>query len=361
MIKQVDRYIGKAALSGIAAVWVTMSMLIITFTFLGQLSHINASYRTLDALWYVALTLPRVAYQVFPVSALIGALIGVGGLAASNELVAFRTAGASRLRLAGAAMAGTLLATILVMVLGEWISPVAEQQGRAYRLGKVSGQAIVGGQRGMWFRDGDQVVNIQLPVLADGQSSQLVEFRDVVIYSFGETTELQSITSAEMAVHNGDSWTLSGATKLEIDPDRVHVISQETAAWDSRVKPELLDSAVTRPPYMSVRSLYTQSRFLGENGLDHRIYDVEFFAKIFLPFTVLALVLGGMPFVFGSARNQNMGVRIFVGLTIGVLFTIANGAAQNIGAAYGIHAMVSAVTPSLLIAVIALLALRRSV
>lgn len=361
MIKQVDRYIGKAALSGIAAVWVTISLLVVTFTFLGQLSYINTNYRALDALWYVLLSLPRVAYQVFPVSALIGALIGVGGLAASNELVAFRTAGASRLRLAGAAMAGTLFATLLVMVLGEWVSPVAEQQGRAYRLGKISGQAIVGGQRGMWFRDGDQVVNIQLPVLAEGQSSQLVEFRDVVIYSFGSATELRSVTSADIAVHDGESWTLSGVEKLEIDPGQVRVLREEQSAWDSRVKPELLDSAVTRPPYMSIRSLYRQAAFLGENGLDHRIYDVEFFAKIFLPFTVLALVLAGMPFVFGSARHQNMGVRIFVGMTIGVLFTIVHGAAQNIGAAYGIHALVSALWPSLLIAVLAMLALRRSV
>lgn len=361
MIKQVDRYIGKAALSGIAGVWILMSLLLSTFTFLGQLSHINASYRPLDALWYAALTLPRVAYQVFPVSALMGALIGVGGLAASNELVAFRTAGASRLRLAGAAMAGTLLVTLLVMVMGEWISPLAEQQGRAYRLGKVSGQAIVGGQRGMWFRDGGQVVNIQLPLLAGGESSQLVEFRDVVIYSFGESTELESITRADVAVHTDDGWTLSGMTKLEISPAQVQVVRQGQASWDSRVKPELLDSAVTRPPYMSVRSLYAQSTFLGDNGLDHRIYDVEFFAKIFLPFTVLALVLGGMPFVFGSARNQNMGVRIFVGMTMGVLFTIVNGAAQNIGAAYGIHASLSALTPSMIIALIALLALRRSV
>jgi len=213
----------------------------------------------------------------------------------------------------------------------------------------------------MWIRDGDQVVNIQLPLLSNGQTSQFVEFRDVVIYAFGEAAKLQSITSAEMAVHDGETWTLSDVSRLEIEPTQVKAIQAESSIWDSRVKPELLDSAVTRPPYMSVRSLYVQSKFLGENGLDHRAYDIEFYAKIFLPITVLALVLAGMPFVFGSARHQNMGVRIFVGMSMGVLFTIVNGAAQNIGSAYGAHAAISALAPSLIIALLALFVLRRSV
>ena len=131
--------------------------------------------------------------------------------------------------------------------------------------------------------------------------------------------------------------------------------------WESRVKPGLLDAAVTRPPYMSIRSLFEQARFLGENGLDNRVYRAEFYAKIFLPLSVLALVLAGMPFVFGPARQTNFGVRIFIGMSIGVLFTIVNGAMQNIGSAYGIHAAVSALLPSTCVALLALLALRRSV
>lgn len=361
MIKRVDRYLGQVAILGIVAVWAGMSLLAITFNLLNELRSTTESYGALQAFWVVFLTLPRTAYQMFPVSALIGALIGVGGLAAANELVAFRTAGISRLRIAGAALAGTMLLTFFVMVMGEWVAPAAEQQGRAYKLSRLIDQAIVGGQRGMWIRDGDEIINIQLPLLADDQEQQYVDFRDVVIYSFDDESKLRTITRADSAVHDGESWLLEGTTRLQLDDRLVQSGAALTIPWASNVKPALLDAAVTRPPYMSVRSLYDQVRFLGRNGLDNRVYKAELFAKIFFPFSVLALVLAGMPFVFGSARNHNAGVRIFIGMSMGVIFTIVNGAMQNIGSAYGIHAAVSALLPSSLIAITAVMVLRRSV
>jgi lipopolysaccharide export system permease protein len=361
MIKRVDRYLGQVAIMGIVAVWAAMSLLAITFNLLNELRATTGNYGALQAFWVVFLTLPRTAYQMFPASALIGALISVGGLAAANELVAFRTAGISRLRLTGAALAGTLLLTLGVVVMGEWIAPAAEQQGRAYRLSKIIDQAIVGGQRGMWIRDGDQIVNIQLPLLSDDRDQQYVDFRDVVIYSFDDTSKLRTITRAANAVHDDEQWTLLDATRLDLDDNRIRQDRLGKVPWESKVKPALLDAAVTRPPYMSVRSLYDQVTFLGENGLDNRVYKAELFAKIFFPFSVLALVLAGMPFVFGSARHQNPGVRVFIGMSMGILFTIVNGAMQNIGSAYGIHAAVSALVPSALIALTAILVLRRSV
>ena len=361
MIKQVDRYVGQASILGIVAVLVAMTLLASTFSLLSELRSTTGNYGTAQVFWFVFLTLPRTAYQMFPVAALIGALIGVGGLAAANELVAFRTAGVSRLRIAGAALSGTLILTLAMMIMGEWLAPAAEQQARAFRLAKVIDQAIVGEKGGMWLRDGNQVVNIKLPLLSDNREQQFVEFRDVVIYAFDDGIDLREITRAKNAVHDGDQWTLEGVSRLEINQDQVRSSRLEHVPWASKVKPALLDAAVTRPPYMSIRSLLAQVQFLGQNGLDNRVYNAELFAKIFFPFSVLALVLAGMPFVFGFVRHQNLGVRIFIGMSMGILFTIVNGAVQNIGMSYGLHAAFAALTPSILVAFAAMLMLRRSV
>ena len=159
MVKLVDRYIGRAAVQGVLGVWAGMTLLFVIFSLLDELRDTQADYGMLDAFWFIALITPRMAYQVFPVSALLGALVGVGGLAAANELVAFRTSGISRLRLAGAALAGTLLLTLPVMWMGEWVAPPAEQQARAFRLSELAGDFIIGGTRGMWIRDGNDIVN----------------------------------------------------------------------------------------------------------------------------------------------------------------------------------------------------------
>jgi lipopolysaccharide export system permease protein len=228
-------------------------------------------------------------------------------------------------------------------------------------LGKIFDQAIVGGERGMWIRDQNQVVNIQLPLLSDDHDQQFVEFRDLVIYTFSGGTTLESVTRAETAVHDGDSWMLESVSRLEISGEAVRQNRYERLPWESNVKPDLLDAAVTRPPYMSIRALFAQVQFLGRNGLDNRVYKAEFFAKIFFPLLVLALVLAGMPFVFAATRHHNVGVRLFIGVSVGVLFTIVNGAMQNIGSAYGLHAAFSALLPSAIVASLAIFVLRRSV
>ena len=112
MIRMVDRYIGKAAVLGILLVWISLTVLMMMFSVLGELRDTTANYVAADVFWFVLQTGPRMSYQIFPVSALMGSLLGVGGLASANELVAFRVSGVSRLRLAAAGLAGTLFLSI---------------------------------------------------------------------------------------------------------------------------------------------------------------------------------------------------------------------------------------------------------
>lgn len=361
MVKLVDRYIGLAAIQGMLVVWIAMTVLFMIVSLLGELGDTQNDYSSLDVLWFVALTIPRMAYQVFPVSALLGALVGVGGLAASNELVAFRTSGISRLRLALAALAGTMLVTLPVLIMGEWVAPAAEQQARAFRLNEMVGTAIVGGARGMWLRDGADIVNIQRPILSADRGQQSVEFNNVVIYRFSDEVNLQRITRAENASHDGRKWTLDNVSHVTLGPEGASSRQLDSEVWPTEVKPELLDSAVTRPKLLSIRSLWGYLRYLNENELDDRIYQAAFWEKVLYPFTVIALVLAGMPFVFGQARSQNVGVRLFFGMTVGGLFMIVSRAFQKVSSVYDLPPLLTMSIPILLLVITAIVVLRRSV
>ena len=361
MVRLVDRYVGRAAVLGTLAVWLALTVLFMLITLLGELRSQQHEYTTGDVLWYVALTVPRMAYQIFPVAALLGALVGVGGLAASNELVAFRTSGVSRVRLAGAALAGTVLLTIPVMIVGEWVAPAAEHPARAFRLSEMVDQAIIGGPRGMWLRDGRQIVNVQLPLLSADRGEQSVEFKNVVIYTFSEAVDLQSITRASSAGHDGERWLLEQVSEVHFDERGASMRRHASRPWSTEVRPELLDSAVTRPKRLSLRSLAGYLEYLEENGLDDTVYQAAFWEKIIFPFSVFALVLAGMPFVFGSARSHSLGVRMFIGMVLGGLFLIISRMAQNLGDAYQFSAALSNGLPPLLLAIAAIYVLRRSI
>lgn len=361
MIKRVDRYIGKAALLGIVGVWSVIVLLAVMFNLLSELRSTTATYTALDAVWFVLMVTPRTAYDVFPVCALMGSMVGVGGLAAGNELVAFRTSGVSRLRLAGAALAGTLMVALPVMGLAEWVAPASEQKARVFRLGKLIGQYVIGGPRGMWLRDGDHMVNIRQPIVALEDDRQTVQFRDVVLYDFDEGGSLREIVHAGRALHDGERWTWMDVSRLSLADDAITRAQTDQSDWDTRLEPELVDSAVNRPQNMSIRNLWSQSRYMSANGLDDRIYRTNLFSKLLFPGTVLALVLAGMPFVFASGRNQKLGVRLFFGMTLGVVFTILNRMAQKAGEAYGVTELLAVIGPSLALAAVAILVLRRSV
>lgn len=361
MVKVVDRYVGRAAILGILLVWSGLTLLYPMFSLLGELRSMQNDYGAGDAIWFVLLTLPRTAYRVFPISALLGALVGVGALAASNELVAFRTAGVSRLRLALAALAGTLLLTVPVMVMGEWLAPKLEQQARAFRLSELVGQAIIGGPRGVWMRDGPDIVNIQRPLLYADRGQQTVEFKSVVIYRFSGDVELQSVTRAESAEHDGSSWTLDKVSRVDFDESGASLKRFDQQVWATGVKPELLDSAVTRPSLLSMLTLREYIKFLGENGLDDRVYQDAFWERAFFPLTVIALVLAGMPFLFGQARSQNVGVRLFFGMILGGIFMIISRAVESFGSVYGFPSALTFALPTLLLGLGAVVVLRRSV
>jgi lipopolysaccharide export system permease protein len=361
MIKLVDKYVGRAACLGMLGVWIALTLLFLVINLLAELRATQNDYGTMDALWFIALTIPRMAYQIFPVAALLGALVGVGGLAAENELVAFRTSGISRLRLAFAALAGTFLMTIPVMIMGEWVAPAAEQQARAFRLSELVGQAIIGGARGMWIRDGADFVNIQRPVLTADRGHQSVDFKSIVIYTFSDEADLQSITRARSASHDGSSWTIDGITNVNFGVEGASSTRIEQQDWPTEIKPELLDSAVTRPKLLSIRSLWEYLGYLGENGLDDSIYLAAFWEKALFPFTVLALVFAGMPFVFGQARSHNVGVRLFFGMTLGGLFMIVSRAVQKFGTVYELPPALSISVPILALVLAAVVILRRSV
>jgi lipopolysaccharide export system permease protein len=360
-MKLVDIYVGRAAIMGTLLVWCGLTLLYPVFSLLSELRAMQNEYTVADAFWFVALTLPRSAYQIFPVSALLGTLVGVGALAASNELVAFRTSGVSRLRLAVAALIGTLLLTLPVMVMGEWLAPRLEQQARAFRLSELVGQAIIGGPRGVWMRDGPEIVNIQRPLLYADRGQQSVEFKNVVIYRFSGDVDLTSVTRAENAAHDGRGWVLDNVSRVDFTETGATLTRYPQQAWATEVRPELLDSAVTRPSLLSMYSLRDYIKFLGENKLDDRVYQDAFWERAFFPLTVIALVLAGMPFLFGQARSHNVGVRLFFGMIVGGLFMIVSRAFQNFGSVYDLSPVLAVAAPVVLLGTAAILFLRRAV
>lgn len=180
------------------------------------------------------------------------------------------------------------------------------------------------------------------------------------IHHFEGFSGLQKITRADSASFDGQKWELEGVSSIEIERSGVTPSSSEHLTWVSGIKPELLESAVSRPFYLSIRSLWDQIKYLKSNGLDDRIYQSALWEKVTYPFSIVALVLAGMPFVFGSSRQQNHGFRLFIGMTLGGVFMLVNAGAQNLATAYSLPVVLGASVPSAILMIVAVIILRRT-
>ena len=108
-----DRYIGKTILASTFLSLFVLTGLSGIIKFVEQMKGVgHGSYDVWAVAYFVVLKMPVEIAVFFPMAALIGALIGLGSLASSSELVVMQAAGISKLRIAGA-----VLKTAVPMVL----------------------------------------------------------------------------------------------------------------------------------------------------------------------------------------------------------------------------------------------------
>ena len=99
-----DRYIVRTILGSVLLVTAVLLVLGALFIFIDEQDEIGSGrYTALEALWFTLLNLPQFAFELLPIAALIGALIGLGSLARGSELTVIRATGISIARLAGIA------------------------------------------------------------------------------------------------------------------------------------------------------------------------------------------------------------------------------------------------------------------
>ena len=108
----------------------------------------------------VVMTAPRRLYEMLPMAALIGCLIGLGALASSSELTIMRAAGVSIGRIVWAVMKPMLVLMVAGLLIGEYVAPVTEAQAQAARsLAQGTGDAQ-SARHGLWHRQGDEFIHI---------------------------------------------------------------------------------------------------------------------------------------------------------------------------------------------------------
>jgi len=337
-----DRYIGRAVLMGTLIVMLVILTLLGIFELMKQLDEVGVgTYTIWDAFIASLLTMPRKLFEIFPITALVGSLLGLGSLAGSGELTAMRTAGVSIHRLIGAVLKAGLFMLVFVFLIGEFIGPVSEEYIRKVKVEKQQQQITLKSKYGFWARDGHEFINIRkiLP------GSRL---EDIYIYQIGQDKRLTLSTYAKTARFVDDKWQLEGISQTAISDDQVKSRSVGTASWSSIIDPNLLSIIIVEPVMLPAWGLYQYIDFMNQNDQDATVYEVAFWRKVITPFTTVVMLILAVPFVLGSLREVTVGQRIFFGTMIGSVFYTFNQSFSYLSVVYKFSPFAASIIPAVI-------------
>jgi lipopolysaccharide export system permease protein len=333
-MKLLDRYIGVTVAGSTFVVLLVLLALFSFGSFVAELDAVGKGDYTLTvAAEYVLLTLPRMAYQLFPVIALLGSVIGLGVLAGNNELLVMRAAGVSVARITLSVMKVGLLWTILALILGEFVAPITDRIAQTMHNTALIDRFAMTSQNGLWARDGQNFIQIR-DVLDNGLVS------GITIYEFDDKQRLLDVTQARTGQFVGGEWVLHQVERSSIDPAGVET---------RKVKPDSL----------SFKGLLDYIAYLRDNGLDAEHYKLAFWHKIVLPLTTAVMVFLSIPFIFGPLRSVGIGQRIFVGALVGIGFYLLGQLFSFAGLLYRMPPSLSAALPTGLFFILAVFLVRR--
>lgn len=361
-IKRVDRLVAISVLGSLLTVWLVLTGFDAVTQFLRQLGNVGKhGYTATDAAVYVLVTFPRRAYEMFGNAALIGGLLGLGGLAGSGELTALRAAGLSRLRIAGSAAGVVAVLIVGVVIMGETVAPWGDQQAQAMQLRMRSGNIGMGTGSGLWARDGSDIINARGTTLKQSEGVGKVQLRDVRVFTFAPDGQISQFQWAKTAEHDGQQWVLHDVRKTVLDQHGTRSTTLASEAWHSSLNPQVLAQSVIQPQYLSMRDLHRNMDYLKSNGESPGSYAVAFWGRALYPLNVLVLVLCAMPFAFGTLRSGGLGKRLFIGMLLAIGWYFMQQAMVNFGTVYGMPPLLANLLPATLLACVAWLYFRRRV
>jgi lipopolysaccharide export system permease protein len=350
-----DRYIVRTVLGAVALVMVVLLVLGGLFVFFSQQKDIGIGhYAVADALWYTLLNLPQQIYQLLPITALIGSVIGFGQLARGSEITVIRATGVSVARLAGTALIAAAVLIGFEAAIGEFVAPQLQEAANQQKAFSQYNSVGFGGGTGAWVRDGDLILNV-------ARQSGSRQFVGMQVFELSPQHTLVAIGHAASAISAGNRrWLLDSYTESRFTDDRVTTSPPGEKVLQSNVTAGFLGLAVQDPEQLTLQALWQVIGYFHANALDARQYLFAFWSKIARTVAIAFSVLLAIPFVLGSMRSAGGGTRTTVALGIGIAFFLLQRLIESGTIVFNLDPVVLAWLPTALLATVTLLLLARA-
>jgi lipopolysaccharide export system permease protein len=350
-----DRYLYRTVLLYTVMAMAVLLALGALVLFISQQGDIGVgSYSAADAFLYTLLNLPQQAFELLPIGAMIGTLMGLGNLASGSELVVTRASGVSVWRIAWpVGLAGATLALIMFGI-GDYAAPSMAQIAKREKTTSKLADVSFAGTSSAWVKDGNRILRVQT-----GEVDRA--FGGVSVFELDGPTRLHSIQrAARISVADPGRWSLHNVATSLFDKDKISGSTVSEFTMKSTVNPEFLGLAATDPQMLTLRGLASYIDHLRRNNLETAAYEIGYWSRIARLFAVVVVTLLALPFVFGPLRTTGAGTRTVIGALLGVLFFLITRTVENGGQLFNLNPALVGWLPTAVVGVCTLIAISRT-
>jgi lipopolysaccharide export system permease protein len=354
-VNTLDRYLYRTVLLYTLMAMAVLLALGALILFISQQSDIGVgSYSAADAFLFTLLNLPQTAFELLPIGAMIGALMGLGNLAAGSELVVTRASGVSVWRIAWpVGLAGATLALIMLGI-GEYAAPSMAQFAKREKTVLKFADVSFAGTSSAWVKDGNRILRVQT-----GEVDRA--FGGVSVFELDGPTRLLSIQrAARIEVADPGRWSLHNVATSRFEKDKIEGDTVSELTLRSTVNREFLGLAATDPQMLTLHGLASYIDHLRRNSLETAVYEIGYWSRIARVFAVIIVTLLALPFVFGPLRTTGAGARTVVGALLGVAFFLVERTVENGGQLFNFNPVLVGWLPTAVVGFCTLVAISRT-
>ncbi|MED5463401.1 MAG: LptF/LptG family permease [Myxococcota bacterium] len=244
------------------------------------------------------------AYQVLPVTTLLGALVTGVMLARSGEFLAMQAAGMGPVKILAPCLGVTLLAAGLGVVSGEWGVPWALKKAETIRVEHMRRSSALSrfyNRRTHWFKDGTRVMYLPAVNLETGV------FSKPSIYDLSNGV-VREVIDAETMEQLESGWTLKN-----VHISRIHGVAYEKMdelQLDMQVSARDLIDVTGNPRHVSWEELTNLILRREHAGFDNAAHRLEQHNRLAFPLLALWLFLVAAPWIVDPDRRRSMAVNL---------------------------------------------------
>ncbi len=281
---------------------------------------------------YMAYRAPVIFDRIFMFTLVVAMLLVFVRLIRSHELVALLGFGISVPKQIALLAPIVILTSAASVTVINFAMPPAVRALQAWGIGEYKIKSV-SPKNPLWMEDSGKIVRVSARL---GMNT----LANLELFTRDANGIVSTALWADRAIFDGKSWTLYNVQTLPIEGSngepRMALREINPIPWETNQTPASIARLAAEPRDLSVRDM-RNFRERGNSGSKPRFaYGFWFLHRITRPLAALILLLCAVPIMQRTGREDNGDKALIVGITLGFIFLIIDGAMATFATSGGI-------------------------